>query len=132
MANLQKTFSMSSIHTNTSSNNSPELVFEGVFMAGKPENSRWDVCCRKGVIESLEEHTSSNSDPDKDVQFLCPSLCHPHIHLDKCFLLSHPKYADLGIKEGDFAEALSLTGGSIFVYSRQVSYSRRRRSKVSI
>jgi hypothetical protein len=29
--------------------------------------------------------------------------------LDKCFLLSHPKYADLNIKDGDFAEAMMLT-----------------------
>ncbi|KAI9746090.1 MAG: hypothetical protein M1818_000771 [Claussenomyces sp. TS43310] len=28
----------------------------------------------------------------------------------KCFLLSHPKYADLEIEKGDFAEALELTG----------------------
>ena len=38
-----------------------------------------------------------------------PSLCHAHIHLDKCFLLSDPKYADLEILTGDFAEALDLT-----------------------
>ncbi|KAI7078014.1 hypothetical protein KC352_g41818, partial [Hortaea werneckii] len=39
-----------------------------------------------------------------------PSLCHPHIHLDKAFLLSHPKYAHLQLQRGDFAEAMELTG----------------------
>ena len=38
-----------------------------------------------------------------------PSLCHAHVHLDKCFLLNDPKYADLEIVEGSFAEALDLT-----------------------
>lgn len=40
---------------------------------------------------------------------LAPSFCHPHVHLDKAFLLSHPKYADLQVEKGDFAEAMSLT-----------------------
>ena len=40
---------------------------------------------------------------------IAPSLCHAHVHLDKCFLLNDPKYADLEIENGDFAEALDLT-----------------------
>jgi cytosine/adenosine deaminase-related metal-dependent hydrolase len=95
---------------------SPELNFNGVYMAGKPQNSRWDVCCKKGVIQSLTEHVTSESDSDLGTQFLCPSLCHPHIHLDKAFLLSHPKYADLEIEKGDFAEAMKLTSRSIFSF----------------
>ncbi|KAK0127763.1 hypothetical protein ONS96_007275 [Cadophora gregata f. sp. sojae] len=86
-----------------------ELAFKGVYVAGKPEYTRWDICCKKGIIESLDEHVPDSSGSSNDVQFLCPSLCHPHIHLDKCFLLSHPKYADLEIEKGDFAEAMKLT-----------------------
>jgi cytosine/adenosine deaminase-related metal-dependent hydrolase len=41
---------------------------------------------------------------------LAPSLCHPHVHIDKAYLLSHPKYAHLQIERGDFAEAMELTG----------------------
>ena len=40
---------------------------------------------------------------------IAPSLCHAHIHLDKCFLLSDPKFADLEIVKGDFAEAMEIT-----------------------
>ncbi|CZT09419.1 hypothetical protein WAI453_003252 [Rhynchosporium graminicola] len=90
----------------------PELSFKGVYIAGKPENTRWDISCKKGLIDSLDEHVpdpSTSSESKNGVQFLCPSLCHPHIHIDKCFLLSHPKYADLKIETGDFAEALKLT-----------------------
>ena len=75
-------------------------------MAGKPANSRWNVCCQNGVISSLSESIDTSEEAG---QFLGPSLCHPHIHLDKCFLLSYPKYADLEIKKGDFAEAMELT-----------------------
>ena len=84
-------------------------TLNGVHLAGKPTGSRWDVSCTEGIIESITEHISSLSTNDTDCRFLAPSLCHPHIHLDKCFLLSHPKYADLKIKNGDFAEAICLT-----------------------
>lgn len=98
-----------------------ELVIENVCMARKPPDTRWDVCCRNGVIASLQEHKSVPSDQETGTRFLCPSLCHPHIHVDKCFLLGHPKYADLEIEQGDFAEAMKLTSRFIsfqrFLYS---------------
>lgn len=109
----------------------------GILMAGKPINSRWDLCCKNGLIESIKEHQPLlDSTQYTQSTFLAPSLCHPHIHLDKCFLLSHPKYADLEIKDGDFAEALRLT--SRFVYKDPFllpSHSHKpchRRSKVSV
>ncbi len=90
-----------------SSTNSAELNFRGVFIAGKPANTQWDVFCKEGVIQKLEA-----SKPDQACGgLLVPSLCHPHIHLDKCFLLSHPKYADLEVEKGDFDEAMKLTSG---------------------
>jgi hypothetical protein len=88
-------------------------AYTNLRTAGKPPNSRWDVCCKSGVIASLEEHKPLLPDPESGIRFLSPSLCHPHIHLDKCFLLSHPKYADLQIEKGDFAEAMKLTSGFI-------------------
>ncbi|KAL3421332.1 hypothetical protein PVAG01_07777 [Phlyctema vagabunda] len=86
---------------------SPE-VFNDVWVTGKPTNTKWNINCKNGCVESVVEsgHSATNQ---KASRLLCPSLCHPHIHLDKCFLLSHPRYADLEVKEGDFAEALSIT-----------------------
>ena len=76
----------------------------------------WDVFIHNDTIASLEPHNPPSHDTTSDPQvlnggkaFLLPSLCHPHIHLDKCFLLSDPKYSDLSIEKGDFREALSLT-----------------------
>ena len=82
-------------------------------MAGK--TGRWDVCCEKGVIKNLTVHDPTKCDQDPGTRFLCPSLCSPHIHIDKAFLLSHPKYADLEIEKGDFAEAMKLTSRSLFL-----------------
>ncbi|KAL8848620.1 MAG: hypothetical protein Q9221_006394 [Calogaya cf. arnoldii] len=74
----------------------------------------WDVSLYDNIVYSIEPHdpqihASSPQILRGNKGFLLPSLCHPHVHLDKCFLLSDPKYSDLAIQKGDFAEALSLT-----------------------
>jgi len=101
----------------------PELSFEGVYVAGKEPLTRWDVYCKDGVVKKMTPHVSKDSETESEKEkekekdshpdFLCASLCHPHIHLDKCFLLSHPKYADLEIETGDFDEAMRITSRSI-------------------
>ena len=84
--------------------------------------ARWDVHLEDSRIESVKPAKvldSPSLGPSLEIEnpkildggshLLLPSLCHPHIHLDKCFLLSHPKYGDLQIVNGGFAEALELT-----------------------
>lgn len=83
------------------------LNLKGVRLAGKPVDSLWDVEVSGKIISNIQKHEGP-----LEVQapgLVTPGLCHPHIHLDKCFLLSHPKYADLEIEKGDFAEAMELT-----------------------
>lgn len=46
---------------------------------------------------------------DGNNRLIAPSLCHAHIHLDKCFLLQDPEYDDLQIERGDFNEAMEMT-----------------------
>ncbi|KAL8735693.1 MAG: hypothetical protein Q9181_002735 [Wetmoreana brouardii] len=89
---------------------------QGVRLASRDPNSRWDVSIRDNRVASITSHKPQDTIPtskphilDGRDSFLAPSLCHPHIHLDKCFLLNDPKYADLSIEKGDFAEAMSLT-----------------------
>ncbi|KAI9647435.1 hypothetical protein NHQ30_003820 [Ciborinia camelliae] len=94
--------------------------FKGVHIPGRSPDSCFDVHCLKGVddIVSITHSVSDSSTLDNppsdngdqhNYRLIVPGLCHPHIHLDKCFLLSHPRYADLEIKEGDFSEAMKLT-----------------------
>lgn len=81
-----------------------------VHIPGRPSDACYDVHCSGETIRSI---TLNNSKSDvrkqNDCRLVVPGLCHPHIHLDKCFLLSHPKYADLEINKGDFSEAMKLT-----------------------
>jgi cytosine/adenosine deaminase-related metal-dependent hydrolase len=86
-----------------------------VRIPNKPPSSTWDITIKDGKIASLDAHDSS---PDEDAtdtldgsnRFIAPSLCHAHIHLDKCFLLQDPKFGDLQIESGDFNEAMKMTG----------------------
>jgi hypothetical protein len=114
----------------------PELSFEGVYVAGKEPLTRWDVYCKDGVVKRMTPHVPKDpeSDSEKDSQpdFLCASLCHPHIHLDKCFLLSHPKYADLEIETGDFDEAMRITSRFILCFHLSGSHSHYRGGQVAI
>ncbi|KAL9583535.1 MAG: hypothetical protein Q9212_002652 [Teloschistes hypoglaucus] len=89
---------------------------QGVRLPNQEPDSRWDISIEGKAITSIKPHDPQNLAQASDSEiinardcFLAPSLCHPHVHLDKCFLLNDTKYADLSIEKGDFAEALSLT-----------------------
>ncbi|KAG9682845.1 Metallo-dependent hydrolase, partial [Aureobasidium melanogenum] len=60
------------------------------------------------LLEVLKDDTSSPYINGHGA-LLAPALCHPHIHIDKAYLLSHPKYAHLQIEKGSFDEAMELT-----------------------
>jgi cytosine/adenosine deaminase-related metal-dependent hydrolase len=88
----------------------------GVRLPRKAPSTLWDISIEEGKIASIEPYTSKPHEignlPGVLVgteRLLAPSLCHAHIHLDKCFLLQDPKFIDLEIETGDFKEAMELT-----------------------
>ncbi|GAB7357615.1 hypothetical protein MBLNU459_g0115t1 [Dothideomycetes sp. NU459] len=87
-----------------------------VTLPAEDSTSRWDVNVSSGQIESVNPHRLDEFDLSDRHQIngrgalLTHSLCHPHVHLDKAFLLSHPRYSHLQIEEGSFSEAMELTG----------------------
>ncbi|KAI6088209.1 Metallo-dependent hydrolase [Hypoxylon rubiginosum] len=76
--------------------------------------SRWDIRFQDGKVSQIRPSERPASEPPK---LLLPPLCHPHIHLDKAYLLtcnnpiseSHPNYSDLIPETGSFEEALLNT-----------------------
>ncbi|KAF2733470.1 hypothetical protein EJ04DRAFT_577661 [Polyplosphaeria fusca] len=87
----------------------------GVRLPTKPPSTLWDISVQDGRISAVEEHEKRCEQNSPSVlhgagRLLAPSLCHAHIHLDKCFLLQDPKYNDLQIVSGDFEEAMEMTG----------------------
>ncbi|EME46205.1 hypothetical protein DOTSEDRAFT_126975 [Dothistroma septosporum NZE10] len=90
------------------------IEIRNVSLPQTQPGSLWHVRVHDQKIADIVSADSELGDTqdriDGDSALLAPSLCHPHIHLDKAFLLSHPKYAHLTIEEGDFQEAMTLTG----------------------
>ncbi|KAH4610187.1 hypothetical protein HBH68_039590 [Parastagonospora nodorum] len=87
----------------------------GVRLPHKDSSEQWDITIEDGKISSVDAHDRSLDLSATDVldannRLIAPSLCHAHIHLDKCFLLQDPKYSDLQIESGDFKEAMEMTG----------------------
>jgi cytosine/adenosine deaminase-related metal-dependent hydrolase len=87
----------------------------GVRIPHKPSSQLWDITIQDGRISSVDVHDDSIDVTATNVlegnnRLIAPSLCHAHIHLDKCFLLQDPKYSDLQIESGDFKEAMEMTG----------------------
>lgn len=95
--------------------------------SGSLSSRLWDVSLVDGVVESIEpasravdESVANDSKDDIASHLLLPTLCHPHLHLDKAYLLTsaccgvgdeddHPDYSDLLPQTGSFAEALQTT-----------------------
>jgi len=87
----------------------------GVRIPNEPSSKLWDITIKDGKIASIDTHDSAANVQSPDIltghnRLIAPSLCHAHVHLDKCFLLQDPKFGDLQIESGDFKEAMEMTG----------------------
>ncbi|KAL9062594.1 MAG: hypothetical protein Q9157_008783 [Trypethelium eluteriae] len=89
----------------------------GVRLPKRPAESLWDITIQDGKIAAVDHHDLTASEKVRHLpgilngkgQLLAPSLCHVHVHLDKCFLLRDPQFADLEVVDGTFQEAMDVT-----------------------
>ena len=118
MDNLQREGGIVSPPNEVLSNSVKTLSrLNGVRMSNMSRPNGSDIIFESDKVKNAIPHRDSENagGPDDHAALSCnqafvlPSLCHPHIHLDKCFLSSHTKYDDLEIIRGDFLEALELT-----------------------
>jgi cytosine/adenosine deaminase-related metal-dependent hydrolase len=87
------------------------MLVSGVRLPNVTDYFLWDVHIGpNNAIDSIIPRSHPPA-PEPPPPLLLPSLCHPHIHLDKPFLLtSHlDQYADLAPHDGSFEEALRNT-----------------------
>lgn len=90
-------------------------------------HSKWDLEIADGKVVSRVLSTTM-SPPS----LLLPSLCHPHIHIDKPYILNcnrppsinHPDYDDLAPQSGSFQEALTNTSAAKARYMPEDLYLR--------
>jgi len=105
----------SSTHTSTPLSHPTSVTcIRGARLPRKP--LLWDIHLRAGRIRGIEPHDFNSASQthipgvmEAEGCLVAPSLCHAHIHLDKCFLLQDPRFSDLQIVKGDFKEAMELT-----------------------
>ncbi|KAI1428904.1 Metallo-dependent hydrolase [Xylaria sp. FL1777] len=91
------------------------MILENVVSDARDHSApRWDIELHDGHVQSIRPSRSSSDIPP---QLLLPPLCHPHVHLDKAYILTcnnqassrHPDYSDLCPTSGSFHEALAKT-----------------------
>ena len=98
------------------------MKLTNVILPGRDIHSRWDVGLESNTVTSIIP--SSAELVSTPASLVLPPLCHPHIHLDKPYLLTcnsdhyhlprqpeeaQPTYTDLTPQDGSFSEALTFT-----------------------
>ncbi|KAF3765485.1 hypothetical protein M406DRAFT_38051 [Cryphonectria parasitica EP155] len=101
-------------------------TFENVILPNIDDYARWDIRIEGG--KAVSRVPSSSSSPPS---LLLPALCHPHVHLDKPYILtcnhdssSYPDYTDLAPQSGSFHEALTNTSAAKARYTTEDLYRR--------
>ncbi|KAI1262035.1 hypothetical protein F5Y18DRAFT_439934 [Xylariaceae sp. FL1019] len=85
-----------------------------IHQGGDGSLTPWDIELEGGRVKTTRP---SEADQNMPSPLLLAPLCHPHIHLDKAYILTcnhkssptYPDYSDLGLKAGSFQEALTNT-----------------------
>ncbi|CRK45837.1 hypothetical protein BN1723_006745, partial [Verticillium longisporum] len=104
------------------------MKLNNVVIPFEHDNAAWDITVTDGVVESK----IPAADASGPSSLLLPTLCHPHIHLDKTYLLTcnrvassdHPGYSDLAPTSGTFEEALANTSKAKSRYTEADLYFR--------
>ncbi|KAK8069280.1 cytosine deaminase [Apiospora phragmitis] len=105
------------------------MKLQNVILATESSDARWDLEVSDSVLQTKE---ATNADRGAPSSILLPPLCHPHIHLDKPYILTcnhapsdrHPDYTDLAPQSGSFGEALASTSKAKERYTAEDLYLR--------
>ncbi|KAF9768547.1 hypothetical protein IL306_014146 [Fusarium sp. DS 682] len=103
------------------------MDLKNIILPYQDSSTQWDIRVEDGVVASMKPAADK-----KTPSVMLPSLCHPHIHLDKPYLLtcnhstssSHPDYSDLLPKTGGFKEAMANTAEAKKRYTEEDLYLR--------
>ncbi|KAL5610324.1 hypothetical protein FOVSG1_005005 [Fusarium oxysporum f. sp. vasinfectum] len=103
------------------------MALKNIILPFQDSSKQWDIQIEEGVVTSMKP-SAGRTTPS----VMLPSLCHPHIHLDKPYLLTcnhpkssnHPDYSDLAPKTGGFQEALVNTAEAKKRYTEEDLYLR--------
>ncbi|KAF4333737.1 cytosine deaminase [Fusarium beomiforme] len=103
------------------------MDLKNVVLPYQDSSTEWDIRVEDGVVSSMKPAADKTTP-----SVMLPSLSHPHIHLDKPYLLTcnhsaspnHPDYSDLLPKSGGFQEAMENTAEAKKRYTKEDLYLR--------
>lgn len=117
MSDLDQRSNLVNDQSPTESKTTDQTTIQNVIIPSVNPKIKWDLEIANGKMVSLQASSSSSC-----ASLLLPPLCHPHVHLDKPYILrSHhddsdslpmghyPDYSDLAPTSGSFQEALAIT-----------------------
>ncbi|KAF4501912.1 cytosine deaminase [Fusarium agapanthi] len=103
------------------------MDLKNIILPFQATSTQWDIQIEERVVTSMKPAAEKTTP-----SVMLPSLCHPHIHLDKPYLLTcnhanssnRPDYSDLAPKTGGFQEALANTAEAKKRYTKEDLYLR--------
>ncbi|RYO75627.1 hypothetical protein DL764_010352 [Monosporascus ibericus] len=108
---------------------------ENIILPSRGSTTAWDIRVEDGLVHTIQasqlaaDHIKSNNVPS----LLLPTLCQPHVHRDKPYILAgnhapcspvQPGHSDLTPRTGSFGEALTNTSKAKERYTEQDLYLR--------
>lgn len=109
-----------------------DLTVHDVILPTRDNASRWELEVKGGILRTIRPSPPRQTETGGASDILLHALCHPHIHLDKAFILTcnhspsaqHPDYSDLAPSSGSFSEALENTSEAKKRYTEDDLYLR--------
>ncbi|KAB5586087.1 amidohydrolase [Coniochaeta sp. 2T2.1] len=98
---------------------------ESVILPPRGSDKTFDITITDDIVTSVTP-SCSTPHPHPYPSLLLPTLCHPHLHLDKAYLLTsnNPTYSHLAPKTASFSEALTATAQAKSLYTEEDLYLR--------
>ena len=105
---------------------------EAARLEGQNPLQLWNVTIKAGRVHDVVRYDPAFPAPHAGTinargRLLLPSLCHAHVHLDKCFILQDARFIDHEIRSGDFSEAVRITNAAKELFDKANLLRRGRR-----
>lgn len=99
-----------------------KMKLSNIILPSRGSDKTFELTVADNIITSITPSSTQQKCPS----LLLPALCHPHLHLDKAYLLTsnNPTYSHLAPQTGTFSEALTTTVQAKSLYTDEDLYIR--------
>lgn len=99
-----------------------KMELNNIILPSHGSDRTFEITVADSIITAITPSATQRKCPS----LLLPALCHPHLHLDKAYLLTsdNPRYSHLVPRTGTFSEALTTTMQAKSLYTDEDLYLR--------